>query len=147
MFKNILVAVDGSEHGYQAAQTAGELARAIKENYSETKLWIVVVYEPISALLGHPYFQEAMTERLQQSEVILKEAKDNMGTIPGEIKTEVLEGPPAEAILSVAEARQVDLIVMGTRGLGRLAGLLIGSQSQKVVAHAACPVLLVRKGG
>ncbi|MFH1635561.1 MAG: universal stress protein [Chloroflexota bacterium] len=67
-----------------------------------------------------------------------------MGDIPGELKTEVLEGPPAEAILNVADTRGNDLIVMGTRGRGRLSGLLLGSQSQKVVAHAHCPVLLIR---
>ena len=145
MYKNILVAVDGSEHGYQAAQTAGTLTRALKTNREIITLWIVVVYEPLPAYLGQPYFQEAMTERLQQSEVILQAARQKIGVIPGIIKTEVMEGPPAEAILSVAEARQVDLIVMGTRGLGRLTGLLIGSQSQKVVAHATCPVLLVRQ--
>jgi nucleotide-binding universal stress UspA family protein len=38
----------------------------------------------------------------------------------------------------------VDLIVMGTRGLGRLPSLIMGSQSQKVVSQADCPVLLVR---
>jgi len=56
----------------------------------------------------------------------------------------VLEGPPAEAILNVAETREIDLIVMGTRGLGRFTGMLLGSQSQKVVSHASCPVTLVR---
>jgi nucleotide-binding universal stress UspA family protein len=55
-----------------------------------------------------------------------------------------LRGFSAEAILIVAETRNVDLIIMGARGLGRLASLLVGSQSQKVVAHASCPVLLVR---
>jgi len=50
----------------------------------------------------------------------------------------------AEAVLSVAEVRGNDLIVMGTRGLGRLAGAQLGSQSQKVVANDSCPVLLVR---
>jgi nucleotide-binding universal stress UspA family protein len=36
------------------------------------------------------------------------------------------------------------LIIMGTRGRGQLAGLLLGSQSQKVITHAACPVMLIR---
>jgi nucleotide-binding universal stress UspA family protein len=58
--------------------------------------------------------------------------------------TEVLEGPPADAILRVAEARNVDLIVMGARGLGSLGSLLLGSVSQKVLAHATCPVMIVR---
>jgi nucleotide-binding universal stress UspA family protein len=60
------------------------------------------------------------------------------------IKTQILEGPPAEAILSIADVRKIDLIIMGTRGLGRLSGLILGSQSLKVVAHSNCPVLLVR---
>lgn len=66
-----------------------------------------------------------------------------LGELP-RLETDVLEGPAAEAILRVAEVRKVDLIVMGTRGLGQLKGLLLGSQSQKVLAHAPCPVLLAR---
>jgi len=78
------------------------------------------------------------------TESILQMALETIGSIPGILRQEVLEGPPAEAILTVAETRKVDLIVMGTRGLGRLAGLLIGSVSQRVVSQAGCPVLLVR---
>jgi nucleotide-binding universal stress UspA family protein len=44
----------------------------------------------------------------------------------------------------VAVTRASDVIVMGSRGLGTLAGLLLGSTSQKVVSHAPCPVLIVR---
>jgi len=67
-----------------------------------------------------------------------------VGEIPGEIKADVLQGPPAEAILDVAKTRECDLIVMGSRGLGQFTGLLLGSQSQKVVQHAECPVLIVK---
>ena len=56
----------------------------------------------------------------------------------------LLEGAPAEAILQAARAEKADLIVMGTRGLGALGSLFLGSQSQRVVAEAPCPVLLVR---
>jgi len=55
-----------------------------------------------------------------------------------------LQGRPAEAILQAAIAEKADLIVMGTRGLGAVGSLFLGSQSQKVVAEAPCPVLLVR---
>jgi nucleotide-binding universal stress UspA family protein len=44
----------------------------------------------------------------------------------------------------VAAVQKSDLIVMGSRGLGRLAGAVLGSNSQKVVSHAPCPVLIVR---
>ncbi len=139
MFKNILVAVDGSEHSLKAAQVAGDLARSMQAD-----LWIVVAYDPIPEALGEPNLQAAMTSRLAFSEQILTQALVKLGEIPGSLKKEALEGPPAEAILAVAETRAVDLIVMGTRGLGRLASVLVGSQSQKVIGHASCPVLLVR---
>lgn len=139
MFKRILVGVDGSEHGYKAARVAGELAR-----YMGADLWVVVSFEEVPRYLGDSHLRELMTERIRQAHDILRRAQEFIGNIPGTLTPEVLEGPPAEAILTAADARNVDLIVMGTRGLGRLAGLLLGSQSQKVAAHAKCPVLLVR---
>jgi nucleotide-binding universal stress UspA family protein len=66
------------------------------------------------------------------------------GEIPGEIHTDLIEGDAAETIIEVAKTRNSDLFVMGSRGLGRLAGLLLGSTSQKVLSHAPCPVLIVR---
>lgn len=139
MFKNILLAVDGSEHGKKAAEIAGGLARQMK-----SELWVVVAYDPIPPYIGQPNFQHEMNARLSHSDAILAEAMALVGELDDRVHKQILEGPPAEAILAVAETRQVDLIVMGTRGLGRLAGLLLGSQSQKVAAHASCPVMLVR---
>jgi len=139
MFKNILLALDGSEHAMRAAKVAGDLARQ-----HGSDMIVVVCYDPIPAYLGEPNLQHALNERLEQTARILAPALAIIGEIPGEIKKETLEGPPAEAILNVIEARECDLVVMGTRGLSRLAGLLMGSQSQKVVMHASCPVLLVR---
>jgi nucleotide-binding universal stress UspA family protein len=88
--------------------------------------------------------QTAISARMEEAETILQKAMDAVGEIPGEVHTEVLEGAPAEAILDVAKTRKSDLIVMGSRGLGLLQGALLGSQSQKVVRHAPCPVLIVR---
>jgi nucleotide-binding universal stress UspA family protein len=139
MFKNILVAVDGSEHALKAARMAGEFARQMQAD-----LRVVTAYEPVPTYLGEPNLQNALNERFSEANQVLDEALKQIGEIPGELKTEILEGPPAEAILAVVEARSNDLIIMGTRGLGRLQGLLLGSQSQKVVSHATCPVLLVR---
>jgi nucleotide-binding universal stress UspA family protein len=59
------------------------------------------------------------------------------------VAVEVAIGDPAEQILAFATAEKADLIVLGSRGHGRLAGLLLGSVAQKVVAHASCPVLVV----
>jgi nucleotide-binding universal stress UspA family protein len=140
MFEKILLAVDGSEHGIRAARTAGDLCRAM----NSTHIRIVVAYDPISPYLGEPNLQHAIDARLIQANTILEEALQAVGQVPAEVHTELIEGSAAEAIINVAITRKNDVIVMGSRGLGRIAGAVLGSTSQKVVAHAPCPVLIVR---
>ncbi len=139
MFKKILVAVDGSPHALKAAQTAAEMARALG-----SELWVVTAFDPVPSYLGEPNLQQAITQRMSEADEVIKAALQEIGSVPGGVNTETLKGPAAEAILSVVEVRQIELVVIGTRGLGELAGLLLGSQSHKVVQHATCPVLLVR---
>jgi nucleotide-binding universal stress UspA family protein len=140
MFDKILLAVDGSEHALHAARKAAELARIMKPS----EFRIVVSYDTIPLYLGEPNMQLAIDSRKMEAEEILSRAVKEVGDIPCEIHTEIIEGDAAEAIIDVATTRGSDIIVMGSRGLGRLAGLLLGSTSQKVVAHAPCPVLIVR---
>ena len=139
MFKNILLAVDGSEHALKAARVASDLARS-----QGSTLRVISAFEPISGLIGEPDRQRIVTAHISEAERALQAAVDEIGEFSGELKTEVLEGPASEAILNVVDTRGCDLIVMGTRGQGRFKGLLMGSQSQKVVSHANCPVMLVR---
>ncbi len=138
MFKSILVAIDGSYNASQAAKLAGNLAR---QTYAD--LWVVTAFDPVPSYLGEPNFQQAVSARMEAAGEVLTKALQDIGTIPGALKTEVLEGPAAEAILKVASTRQVNLIVIGSRGLGTLSGILLGSQSLKVLHHAPCPVLVV----
>lgn len=140
MFKNILLAVDGSEHALRAAHIAAELARCHKAN----SLRLVAAYDPVPPYLGEPNFQIILDAQLKEADKSIEKTLQAVGEIPGEIKTDVLQGPPAEAILDIANTRECDLIVMGSRGLGQFTGLLLGSQSQKVVQHANCPVLIVK---
>lgn len=140
MFEKLLLAVDGSKHALHAAKVAGDMARAMNAE----RLRIVVAFAPIPSYLGEPNMQAAIDARLSEADEILKAALRVVGKIPGEIHTELIEGSAAEAIIDVAETRESDLIVMGSRGWGTLAGLLVGSTSKKVVDHAPCPVLIVR---
>ena len=140
MFERILLAVDGSEHALHAAKVAGDLARTLNTG----KLRIVVAFAHIPSYLGEPNMQAAIDARLFEADEILRAALEAVGKIPGEVHTEMIEGSPAEAIIDVADTRKSDLIVMGSRGLSGLAGLLVGSTSNKVVGHAPCPVLIVR---
>jgi nucleotide-binding universal stress UspA family protein len=140
MFTKILLAVDGSEHGLHASKMAGDLAR----NMQSESLRIVVAFSHVPSYLGEPNMQIAIDARLKEADQILQTALEAVGKIPGEIHTELIEGSPAEAIINVAATRNSDVIVMGSRGMGTLEGLLLGSTSQNVVSHAPCPVLIVR---
>lgn len=140
MFNFILLAVDGSEHAQRAAQVAADLARLAKAR----EIRIVVAFDPVPGFLGEPNLGQAIASRTKEAEEILEATKAEMGETGSELQAEVLEGPVAEAILNVAAARKIDLIVMGSRGRGRLQGALLGSNSQKVVSLAPCPVLIVR---
>jgi nucleotide-binding universal stress UspA family protein len=132
--------VDGSEHGLRAAKIAGDLIRSLQAQ----RLRIVVAYEAIPTYLGEPYLQRAIDARLIQANAVLEAAVQAVGDVSAEVHTELIEGSAAEAIIEVANTRESDLIVMGSRGLGRITGAVLGSTSQKVMAHAPCPVLIVR---
>lgn len=140
MFNSILLAVDGSEHALHAARMAASLANVMKSQI----LRVVVAYDPIPSYLGEPNLQHAIDARLKEAEEILQKAVGSLGTVSAEVHTELIEGNAAESIIEVARTRKSDVIVMGSRGLGRLTGMVLGSTSQKVVAHAPCPVLIVR---
>jgi nucleotide-binding universal stress UspA family protein len=140
MFDLILLGADGSEHAERAAKVAGDLARALKSK----EVRIVVAFDPVPSYLGEPNLSQAEAARARAADDVLTKAKAALGSIPGEVHEETLAGSPAEAIVQVARTRKSELIVMGSRGLGRLEGALLGSNSQKVVSHAPCPVLIVR---
>ena len=140
MFDQILLAVDGSEHALHAAKVAGDLTRAVNAK----ELRIVTAYEPVPAYLGEPNLQNTISARMHESQSALDEAERVVGSVPSEIQTETIEGSIAEAIINIATEQHSDLIIMGSRGLGRVAGAILGSNSQKVVSEAACPVLIVR---
>jgi nucleotide-binding universal stress UspA family protein len=140
MFEKVLLGVDGSDHALHAARVAADLARAMKSN----EFRIVVAYDPIPPYLGEPNMQYSINARIEEAQSILQAALEVVGNVPAEIHTELIEGSSADALINVAVTRASDVIVMGSRGLGALAGLLLGSTSQKVVSHAPCPVLIVR---
>lgn len=139
MFQHIVLAVDGSEPSLRAAEVAGRLAAFVRG-----RLCVVVAFDPVPDVLGRPYWEEAVSKRLEEAQSVLEMALARLPEPDGvDLDTEVLQGSPAEVILTVAREHKADLIVMGARGRGGLAALLLGSQAQKVVAHAPCPVLLV----
>jgi len=138
MFKNILVAVDGSDNACQAVGVAAYLARALCSD-----LYIITAFDPVPAYVGEVAYQMAIENQREEAGKVLQEALKVAGKLPGKLESEVQEGRPADAILRTAKTHRIDLIVMGARGLGTLSGILLGSQSMKVLHHAECPVLVI----
>jgi nucleotide-binding universal stress UspA family protein len=138
MFKNILVAFDGSEYSNKAITYAKDL----REKYNAT-LWLLHVFPHTSDLLGYTDYEKLFSKRKGEGQTVLDSAQENLDQPSFEVREELQEGPEAEAILKVAANIQSDIIVMGTRGLGAVKGLLLGSVSRKVIHYAACPVMVV----
>jgi nucleotide-binding universal stress UspA family protein len=137
MFRKILVAVDGSQSSSDALTVAIDLAQ---KYYAS--ICLLHAFPHVSDLLGTPQYERLVEARTAAGEAILESARTRVGDLaPAE--TQLIEGPPAPAILRVAEEDKVDLIVVGSRGHGQLAGLLLGSVSNAVAQHANCPVMIV----
>jgi nucleotide-binding universal stress UspA family protein len=145
--KQILVAIDHSEPSLAALDFAAGLAGKLDAEL----VLLAVLRDPGRADPGLEAY--ARTEQIYESPtaLALEAARGHLAGVRGRatkkgarrISVEVAVGDAAEEILSFAKQGQVDLIVLGSRGHGRLVGLLLGSVAQKVVALATCPVAVV----
>lgn len=137
-FTNILVAYDGSEHSRTALDTAATIAR----NF-HSKLIVLHAFDKVPFVLGDDETERFIERAMSKGRDKLAEATLQLHDIGIEFNTVIVEGPAAEAILRVADVEGCDLIVMGSRGLGMVQGLLLGSVSYRVLHHATIPVLIV----
>jgi nucleotide-binding universal stress UspA family protein len=138
--EQILVATDGSETSRAALEEAIELAAAAK-----AKLNVVYVRHGPLPVLGDPVYQRSLSAELGHANEVLAIATGLARTAGVEAEGEVLEGDPAKRIVELARARDADLIVVGSRELGPLAGALLGSVSRDVMHHADRPVLIATR--
>jgi len=138
MFKNIVIAVDGSEYSHKALQCA----KSIAERF-QAKLWLVHAFSNPADFLGYTDYEKLFARRKTAAQAVLDDARQKLGRTSLVVNEDLPEGPEAESILRAAEKSKADLIVMGTRGLGALKGLLVGSVSRKVIHYASCPVMVV----
>lgn len=150
MYRHIVVAIDGSEHADRAVSVAADLALTLGARLS---LMHVVRHanlrdleQDLMALEAdeHVAFSKRDLLELVGRDVLIegeKRARD-LGVI--DVTLEAAEGHPAEEIVRYADESAADLIVMGSRGLSNLPGLLVGSVSHKVIHLSPLPVLVVR---
>ena len=138
MIKNILIPVDGSDGSDKAVAQAVELAKIY-----EAKLNFLYVAN-INQLAISQALSTAILEAVTKAGKTILERAENM--LPGGIEHEnFLEtGSPAAVILELEETLNADLIVMGSRGLGVVKGILLGSVSQYIIERSKCPVLVIK---
>lgn len=142
----ILVAVDGSDESFHALRALGHLTRAEKL----TVLNALDVPSLAYPMGGEPRVMEDFSLSIQQamredSERLLNRIASLLPINTGPVSRQIETDTPAEAILAAAEKEKADLIVLGSRGLGPVKELLLGSVSHRVATHALCPTLIVNR--
>jgi nucleotide-binding universal stress UspA family protein len=138
MYRNILVAVDGSKESDLALADAIEMAVE-----SNAKLTLVHVCNPPPGVLrSSPAGALAAAELPEYHSKVLRAAVEK---VPQElpVTTLLLDGQPAREIVKAAKQYEHDLIVIGSRGRGRATAALLGSVSHEVLHEAPVPVLVV----
>ncbi len=142
----VMLAFDGSA----GAEAARDLVAHLRWP-ARTAITLVAALERGPALFGAPEYaavpedsREASALMLADLQATLQAAAAPLQAAGRMIDTRVVRGRPASALLEEAHALQPDLIVIGSRGHGPLATVLVGSVSTEVVDHAPCPVLVAR---
>lgn len=148
LFKKILLAVDGSNLTYRSLDYALSLAK----KYSAEIMALTVVDIPSNSLLAQGsaftpissqnYIDKLINQHKEILEDIAKKVKKiNLKT---RFSTKLLEGRPADKIVEIAKQESFDLIVIGSRGLGGIKEIFLGSVSDRVADESHCPVLIVK---
>ena len=148
MYKHILVPTDGSKLSAKAIRSAANLAKACGAKL--TGIYVISPYEPPvyseGAVLGMPVsrrvYQEA-AEKIGKKALSVVEIESQTSGV--ESATVLVNGDqPWKAIIDTARRKKSDAIVMASHGRRGLAGLLLGSETVKVLTHSRIPVLVCR---
>ena len=148
MYRHILVPTDGSKLSQKAIRTAVRLARAVGARV--TGVYVIPPYSPPTYGEGVIYGQVISPGRYRKS--VKREAKKALAVVEVEAQTAGVESGetmlaannPWEGITRTAKSKKCDLIVMASHGRRGLAGLLLGSETTKVLTHSTIPTLVYR---
>lgn len=145
MIQKMLLCTDGSECAVKAARFAAEIAAQLK---AEVVL-VSIFCPPVGSLLWtHETLPSDLDDVLATGETVrtaLTKLSAAALTDAGVTFRSIVEtGDPVQQIVEIAGRERVDLVVVGSRGLGGFSSLLLGSISDSIAHHAPCPVLIVR---
>jgi len=142
MYRKILVPVDGSSHSQFTLTQAVALASRLGTDVSVTVLHV----GSYAALADVSMVVDIYSMLEEEGRAILAKTEQTFLGTTVVHDGKYLSGDPSELICRTAEEGAYDLIVIGNRGRGLFAELLLGSVSHKVIQHAPCPVLVIRAG-
>jgi nucleotide-binding universal stress UspA family protein len=143
--RTILLATDGSDEAGLATQAAAELSKA-----TGSEVHVAYVQPTEAELIGpHAYTDEIRESLIARAErdarSFLEEQAERVRSEGGKVaETHLRVGRPDKELIRLARVLGVGTIVMGSRGLGAMERMLLGSVSESVVRHAHCPVYVVR---
>jgi nucleotide-binding universal stress UspA family protein len=144
----IVMGVDGSDHSRRALIWA--MQQAAQQQVPLTVL--TVRPDPVRPATGiywgvHAYPEDTHNPDVARKAIqeMVEQARIEIGETAPEVTVNVVTGDPAEEL--VKASRDADLVVVGSRGNGGFASILMGSVSSKVTHHAACPVVVIRGEG
>ena len=148
MFKHILVSTDGAKLSGKAIRTAVKLAKTTAAKV--TGVYVIAPYVSPAYGEGMMYMPAISAKRYKQ--LTEREARKALAVIEIEARTAgaeygstmLIANNPWEGIIRAAQAKKCDLIVMSSHGRRGLAGLLLGSETTKVLTHSKVPVLVCR---
>jgi nucleotide-binding universal stress UspA family protein len=142
MLSKILVPVDGSENSFRALEHAIFLSTKIQE--TQTTVLYIIEDQPSLYIYSPKTMEKVRADYKRESTKILERCKEMANKSGINIHTVLLEGDPASKIIGYSEMEKFDIIIMGSRGMGKFKEVILGSVSNKVLHHAKCSVMLVR---
>ncbi|MBP1933009.1 universal stress protein [Ammoniphilus resinae] len=143
MYSKILVPYDGSEESKKALEMAKTLLK--QDETIELVILNVVTILTNPYYTAYGYFDDPLREEhLKAAKKALEEVGRSLKDLPNKTQTFVEEGNPALAIVDFVKENGVDLIVMGSRGLGGIKEMFLGSVSHYVVQKSPCPVFIMK---
>jgi nucleotide-binding universal stress UspA family protein len=144
---NVLCAVDGSKHSRWALDSLRRLSLVTGSPVLLVHVVDIARFSPSKAMGAEA--RSAMAGALASAEQtgwqLLERMKKRVETANGAGAVKLVRGHPAEALARIAARHKTDLILIGSRGATDIRRFLLGSVSRRVVAHASCPVLVVKK--
>lgn len=141
--KKILVPVDGSASSTLAIEKAKELAKALGSHI--TLLHVIGIYPGAFPV---EFSESVQISLLKESRVkakeILLEGKQRLADLGEKVDMVILEGNVASEIINYADGHDIDLVIMGSRGLSGVNNLLLGSVTRKVAIQVSKPILIIK---